>query len=323
MKKWRRWLLLVALFLLTVGALTVALEPTGTARAYLAGEPFYRSRPLRHWRELLREQGRGGEVSRDVRGKFWDVNSVFPVLRECARDPDRDVRWPAIYLLGYFGTGRQDTLDILVDATRDEDTAVRLQAINALGMWGVIARQAVPAVEAALNDEVLQVAHLADIALWEIDPGAGARAGAWRDYSSAEWGFTVKLPGSPEVSDGRPEAPALTHRVQAWHLVPNEKGPTRYAVTVNEYANAVGEEELEAVESLGAFGLGGKVVQKRELEVGGRQGREHTIVVEDKVEVRVRNIPAGRRMYTVLVVYKRGFLNAKAADYFLDSLRVE
>jgi hypothetical protein len=85
----------------------------------------------------------------------------------------------------------------------------------------------------------------------------------------------------------------------------------------------VGDEALEAAKDLAAFGLNGNVVKEREIELAGRKGREHTIEVEGRGEVRVRNLPAGRRMYSVLVAYQPRFLNAKAAQYFLESLRVE
>jgi len=45
-KRWR-WLSLVVAFLLGASALGVLLEPTETARALLAGEPFYQGRPAR------------------------------------------------------------------------------------------------------------------------------------------------------------------------------------------------------------------------------------------------------------------------------------
>src|SRR5439155_24696041 len=109
-KKRRRWPVVVSALLLVLAALAAVLEPSSTVRAYLAGEPFYRRKPLRHWRELLRGQGRQGAISRDAWGEFWDGEAALPVLLACARDPDRNVRWPAVALVGHHGKGKRQAL---------------------------------------------------------------------------------------------------------------------------------------------------------------------------------------------------------------------
>src|SRR3954447_5065819 len=98
MRKRRIWFSLVAVFLFGAAVLTALLEPTHTVRGLLAGEPFYRGRPASSWREVLREHGRNGSIPVATAGQFRDAHSALPVLRECARDPDRNVRWPAIAL---------------------------------------------------------------------------------------------------------------------------------------------------------------------------------------------------------------------------------
>jgi hypothetical protein len=128
-KRWR-WLSLVAASLLGAAALAVLLEPTGTARALLAGEPFYQGRPARYWREVLRECGRNGHISQETATRFGSTKDALPVLRVCAGDPDRNVRWPAVNLLGQGDAPTQPAREVLVAALDDEDVEVRLQAVQ-------------------------------------------------------------------------------------------------------------------------------------------------------------------------------------------------
>jgi hypothetical protein len=330
MKQPRRRLVLVLCILLVGGALAVILEPSGRGRAFLAGEPFHRFQPLRHWREILRQQGEQGSVSRDVRGRFWDFETGFPVLRACARDPDRKVRWPAIYLIGFFGRGNQAALTVLIEALEDEDTEVRLQACGGLGSWGVMARRAIPALEAARHDRELQVAYSADLALWEIDVPSAVVSCGWKPYRSAEWQFSVMLPGAPELSQKEVALPpVMSHRFEAGHRLGNEENATRYSVAVCEYPEeavraSTEKERLDSSRDFAVVGVNGKLVKEREIELSGRKGREQIIEVPDMGGIlRARNFWSGRRLYIVQVVSKPAFLNAKAADHFLDSFRFE
>jgi hypothetical protein len=323
-----RWLAALLLLLLLTAVLAVVLEPTGTVRAFLAGEPFYALKPLRHWREVLREQGRQGSVSRDVRVKFWNSDRALPVLFACAGDPDRNVRWPAVYLVGHHGRGKAEALTVLVKSLRDEDQEVRLQALHALASWGPLASAATPDVADALRDDKLQVAFTADFALWEIDAQTALAAGGWKTYRSADWGFSAMMPGSPEVSQlQNPVVPVTMHLFQVGHKVGAEESPTRYIVAVGDYPEEVvrastEQERNRAIAEQAAAGLKGKVVQQRDVNQGGRKGREHTIEVADKGVVRARVFWSGRRLYIVSVVSQPKFLNPKPADYFLDSFRL-
>jgi hypothetical protein len=232
-------------------------------------------------------------------------------------------------LLGRSCRGTQQALTALVEALQDEDPDVRLKAVWVLGSWGPLARQAFPDLADTLRDPELQVAHLADLALWEIDVAAAVKACGWKRYRRADWGFSVMLPGEPKVS--RKEAalaPVEVHCFTAWHKLGTENGPTCYVVAVCDHTEetvraSTEKERLQASAFWAAFGLNGKVVDEREVEQGGRKGREHTIEVKDLGVLRTRLFWSGRRLYFAQVAYKTQFLNAKAADYFLDSLRVE
>ena len=129
---------LVPLFDAAIDSLSVALAPEstrqyrGTVRGFLAGEPFYQGRPARYWREVLRKCGRAGNIPLETATRFQSTKATLPVLRVCARDPDRNVRWPAVALLGQRDYPTQASQEVLIEALQDRDTEVRLQAIFGL-----------------------------------------------------------------------------------------------------------------------------------------------------------------------------------------------
>jgi hypothetical protein len=329
MRKRRRWLFLASAIFLAAIVLTSLLEPTRIVRGLLLGKPFYRERPLSYWREVLGRHGREGQIPWVTAGRFHG-NEALPVLRACARDPDRNVRWPAVALLGRTGRGSQQALDVLVESLGDEDVEVRLKAVDALAAWGPMARTAIPALTTRLSDPEHQVAHFADLALWQVDPPAAVVACGWRSFTSPEFAFSVMLPGEPEREDQPLQGfPVVAHAFLAWHRVGTYQAPTRYVVTATDYPEEVlnGSTEVEryrkATELVPAFFPGGKVVEEKEVLLGGLRGREHLVEVEGMGRMRNRQFWAGRRLYALLVAFKPQFVNERAVAYFLDSFRLE
>jgi hypothetical protein len=234
MRKRRLWLCLLVVFLLGAAGLAAFLEPTRTVRGFLAGEAFYRGRPASYWREVLRKQGSSGSIPNATANQFWDGHAAFPVLRACAHDPDRDVRWPAIALLAKGNLRSQQVLEVLLEALDDMDTGVRLEAIRVLAGWGPMARPAIPALTARLQDQELQVAYYADLALWEIDTAAAVSACGWRSFTSPEYGFSVMLPVAQPEQEDRPVLGGLVvgHCFEEGHRAGPYEAPTRYSVLV-------------------------------------------------------------------------------------------
>ena len=330
MKKTWLWLSLGLVLLVGGTILTAFLEPTQIIRGYFAGDAFYRDRPTRYWRKVLREEGLRGTVSRKTIVQFHDVHGALPILRECAQDPDRNVRWPAITVLGQNDGRSEQILSVLVDALDDQDIEVRLKAIDALVRWGRMARSAIPALASRLYDPELQVALFADHALWHIDPSAAVKICGWRSFTSERWRFSVMVPSEPEEAE-QPILdlnPLVAHTFTSWHRVGREVSPTSYAVAVREYAaeslrlmkreDIVAEGQNQVVQI-----LGGKLAREQPVEQHGNKGVEYVIEVETKGTIRSRFFWSGRRLYQVQVVGKPPFLNTRAADYFLDSFRLE
>ena len=327
----KRWLwVCVGLVILNGGIGVVFLESTHTVSGFFAGDAFYQGRPTRYWREILRANGRNNTIPFTTVRQFFDIYTAFPVLRECASDPDRNVRWPAIYLLGRGEARSEKIVSVLVGALDDEDMEVRLQAISALDHWGPTARSAIPALVHRLKDPELQVAHYADIALWDIDPSAAVKLCGWRPFTSERWGFTVIVPAEPEESE-KPILdwnPLVVHTFMTWHRAGNDVTPTNYCVGVREYA----AESLQLMkrEDIVAEGqkqvlqiLDGKLVRKQPVELHGNKGMEYVIEVETKGTMRSRFFWSGRRLYQIQVVGKPPFLNTRAAEYFMESFQLD
>src|SRR5262245_24210079 len=239
MRRLRLWLCLLAVVVLVAAALVAFFEPTRTVWGWLAGEPFFRGRSLSYWRELLREHGRDGNIPPSTTNQFWDTHAAFPVLRACARDPDRNVRWPAIALFGRGDLRTRQALELLVKALEDEDVEVRLKAIGVLAGWGKMAREAVPALAARFHDPELQVAHFADLVVWQVDPEGAPAACGWRPFTSDKFGVSMILPGEPEQEEKPLPGGLVAHTFQCWHGAGPYQAPTRYAVLVVEYPEGV------------------------------------------------------------------------------------
>lgn len=322
----RCWLIIGFLMAVVLaGVLTALSEPTHIVRGLLTGEPFHRERPTSYWREVLRHEGQDGQLSWETVSKFRrNAETAVPVLIGCARDPDRNVRWPAIDLLRQGNFRSQRVLETLIAALDDGDSEVRLQAIIALSGWSKAARQAIPALSACLQDPEPQVAHYADLALWHIDLPAAAAAIGWKPFRSADWQFSVSMPAEPKYEQHpSPVVDSVTiHGFTAW------RGPNAYGVAVSEYPEdfikSIAEEDRVATGLQMILAItGGNVQAEGSLIVQGRKGYERLIEVEEKGLLRQRVFWVGSRCYLIQVAGAPKFWNAKAGDYFMESFHFE
>src|SRR4051794_20696669 len=100
-----RWVSLV----LGVAALAallalVFLEQRGLISGYARGEIVYKWHSASYWRKVLREDGQNGLISSETEGHLlWGNHEAVPLLLHLARDPDENVRWPALNLLARSG----------------------------------------------------------------------------------------------------------------------------------------------------------------------------------------------------------------------------
>jgi hypothetical protein len=317
------WLTAGALLLLVV-ALVIALEPTHVVRGFLCWEAFYRGRPTSYWRETLRADGQNGHVRPETVATFRIRGQAAPVLAECLQDSDPNVRWPAAYLLGNGPFVTQLTVPPLRRALHDPDKEVHLQAIYGLGLIGANARQATNELADLYRDPDAQIRHYADVALWRVHAPAARRAGGWQEVKSPEWGFTAEFPHAPEIKDRTfqlPRGAVVGHTFQAAH------GVTQCIVMVADYPEELvkattEEDRFEGMASMVGLGLEANLVSNEAVVQGTHTGRQ--LVIETPLGAfRNRLFWVGNRQYAVMVVFDPRFLNATAADYFLDSLHIE
>ncbi|HZV04036.1 MAG TPA: HEAT repeat domain-containing protein [Gemmataceae bacterium] len=330
MKKRRLWVCIGLLLLVIGGILTALLEPTQTVRGYFAGDAFYRGRPTRYWREQLRADGRDFYVSQKNVQLFRETQEAFPVLRACASDPNRYVRWRVIALLGQGNARSEDILSVLVGALDDGNVDVCLKAISALDQWGPMARSAVPALAKLLKDPEIQIAYAADTALWNIDPSAAVKECGWKPFRSNDWNFTVMLSNEPEHT----EESLIFYSVHMYvsvHKYGPHTGDSAYGIGVfeipTEWLEGKSKEDfLAKARDSTVERFGGKLIGGQPVEQNGRSGIEYRIEVErdgTPLLVRARLFWVDNRLYQVYVSGVPKFLNARAADYFMDSFQVD
>jgi hypothetical protein len=324
----KRWLSIGLLALLGVVALLAAfLEPTHIVRGYLAHEKFYRQRPASYWREVLRSYGVQGTVPEEDRESFgrFPHDEAIPILLEFARDPDPQVRWPAVALLGRVGYRTTSLLDTFVAALSADDPRVRFEAVISLARWGPMARTAIPTLTALLKDPEDQVAHYADLCLWEIDLPAAVEATGWKPFTPQKWQFSVMMPAEPEskqLTDLTGQFPIYTFT--AAH------GITQHTIGITDYppeviAGLTEEERFDASQNAAAFGLGGTLVSQQRIEQHGLKGREFVIEMEragKRYVARSRAFYSGLRLYHAQAFYCTKYVNLAAVDYFFESFRL-
>lgn len=301
-------------------------DPTHIVPGLLCNEAFFRGYPTGYWREVLRAEGRAGELEINTVLTLEDPRAV-PVLLELLADPDPDVRWPSVLLLQRAGSAG-DVEPVLRETLDDPDVGVRLQAIDALARMRVAAMPAVPRLVELSQDDDVDISTHARFALWEIDRETARAAGGWQEFVSAEWQFSATMPGPPEEEVTFGETP---YGQVATHLFGVSYGVARCSVAVTEHPpQAVEDLPLEERynESVGeemAAALGGTLARYEQIEQHGCPGREKVVRMEKEGLVYVyhsRLFPIGRRVYQIVIVYPADVARPSAQEFFLGSLRI-
>jgi hypothetical protein len=138
---------------------------------------------------------------------------------------------------------------------------------------------------------------------------------------NADEGFSVKMPGQPQVQRQKVTIPAGEVATAAYSLQTPEG--VIYSVSIADYPEkVVAARPPEAFLNEGRDGLTnqlkGTVSNEQEVTVDGYPGKSYT-VSSPNGEVRARNYLVGPRLYTMLVLYNPS-IGAPGADEFLGSL---
>lgn len=137
---------------------------------------------------------------------------------------------------------------------------------------------------------------------------------------TAEEGFSVQMPGEPQVQRNKVAIPAGDVSTAAWTV--NENGVI-YSISIADYpekiARAAAAEKFLAEGQSGlANQLKGTVKDEQPVTISGFPGKAYT-VESPNGEVKARNYFVAPRLYTLLVLYNPSLPPAQA-DAFLESL---
>ncbi|WP_223753499.1 hypothetical protein [Myxococcus sp. RHSTA-1-4] len=159
-------------------------------------------------------------------------------------------------------------------------------------------------------------------------PGEGGDTGApaadtasMMNTVNAEEGFSVKMPGQPQVQRQKVTIPAGDVATAAYSLQTPEG--VIFSISTADYPEkVVAARPPEAFLNEGRDGLTnqlkGTVSNEQEITIDGYPGKSYT-VSSPNGEVKARNYLVGPRLYTMLVLYNPS-IGAPGADEFLGSL---
>jgi len=152
------------------------------------------------------------------------------------------------------------------------------------------------------------------------DTGAAGAASQFTPVNADE-GFSVKMPGKPQVQRQKVTIPAGDVATAAYSLQTPEG--VIYSVSIADYPEkVVAARPAEAFLNEGRDGLNnqlkGTVSNEQEITLDGYPGKSYT-VSSPNGEVKARNYLVGPRLYTMLVLYNPS-IGAPGADEFLGSL---
>jgi HEAT repeat protein len=133
--KSKGWIILVVVLVIVVAAVAaVFLDPTYTVRGWLGGERFFAGRPVSYWKNALLSADPAVEAKAFAALKDGGKEAV-PVLTELlAAQGATPVRWKAADLLAHGGPDAREAVPALIAALKDSDRYVRVVAAASLGL---------------------------------------------------------------------------------------------------------------------------------------------------------------------------------------------
>lgn len=316
-----KWLLLIAVAAAAVwGALC---EPTHTIRGVILREKFYRHRPASYWREVLRAEGKAGEISPASYDTFDELDAI-PILRICATDVDADVRWPAIILIQRIGS-IGDVIGVLSHALNDPDQGIRLTAIRGLGYQHREALSELPKLVELTRDPDPLVNAQAHWAVWEIDQTTALNVEDWPEFRCDKWPFRVAFPGTPEVERKMIDTslgpvPTETYSVSF--------GSCHFAIAVTDYEPGVIDTRLldlaDQLANQHFAAIGGEIEQDEPITLDGHSGREKIVFIRQRGSVlRTRTFAIGSQLFNIILGHSPELFSPQAESYFLNSFHID
>jgi HEAT repeat protein len=101
--------------------------------------------------------------------------AAIPSLNRCVNDPERSIRYRAVWSLVMMGERPTNALPFLILDLNDTDPGRRREVVNLLRFFGKEGSPAIPALLQALDDPDEKVRRWALKALEQIDPTTAQR----------------------------------------------------------------------------------------------------------------------------------------------------
>ena len=316
----RRGRLGLIAILTLLGLLTLLIvDPHGRLLGLLHGEAFYRWRPTTYWRGVLAQDGAARKLRRSTFDQFFKSRRAVPVLKELLLDPDANVRWPCVRLIGLCASVR-DQERIFTRLLDDPEEDIRFEVLGALESLGPQAPGALPKLQelARTKNDAERIAAL--YVLWSIDPKTAQKTEKWATYTSEPWGFSASMPSRVETT---PHTSSLDgSKVHQFTTLCGLATFTIAVSSVHPNNKLTTEERYEMAPGAVAAAVKGKVQHNKPIQQHGHAGREQCIATEEAT-LRSRVFIVGDRVYQAQAVYKPDAVHPDAIDYFLDSFAIK
>ena len=306
-------------------ALVVVNDPFQVVSGFARGESFYRGRPASYWREQIVE-AISAKSSLQALEAMFENGWASDVLIECANDRDKKVRAISAMLLADSRYSPQ-VIRTLKRLLKDPEEIVVKASVQSLVAFGGRSKPAVPELLALADgaNEYLQPA--ARTALWSIDQQAAIKLECWEKVDREDLEFSAELPAPISVD----ESPVATSSGDlAIARFESQTGLTFYSIAVSEMLP-------EAVEAMKAEGWFDEHVRKSAENQQSKAVNQETITHHGQpaycwtlrkkasdgpleMDVQIRAIPIGNRLYQAVVVFPTDEPpNGRAVAFFLDS----
>jgi HEAT repeat protein len=172
--KYRRFLMLLSLFLVVLCAVSLLLLTfiswgKTNSGDNLSGELRHAGHPASFWRaELLEPHLSAIDPPADFPLRANPDPEAIPVLLELLHDRDDRVRKYAAQCLGFMGPSAKPATRELAEALEDPSYRVRREAADSLGAIGAGAEETEDALMKTLKDPEESVRFSAAVALWKV-----------------------------------------------------------------------------------------------------------------------------------------------------------
>jgi hypothetical protein len=154
---------------------------------------------------------------------------------------------------------------------------------------------------------------------------SGCSGPTFKDYPSPEGGYTIQLPGPPkEMRSGKLVVRTFDHRhgtyAVVYHDIPAPvEEQSKESKDSKEKSKEI-EDRLVGAQNGAVNKLGGTLIQDKKIQLGERHpGRVFLADLPDKRQLHERLYLVGGRLYQVLVLGEKAWVETREADQFLDS----